>query len=417
MDLDWEGCFARSPYPAGWAALQNFKFFLRSLGQTTRVKICPKIAVSGFVDGKAHSIQTQVLGGVDRFDKASQANAGDLVVRIDGLRSPRALQFGVAGAFAAAGAVAAGGIWSLARTGAAVAGVAGLVGLYVALQGEDNLRQALKAPQWSGSQPVQLGAGPLPKSSPQPAEKLKELIAGNLRDFPASRQVVSLAGHGNHEQVGPLTYQDASAALQANPVEQVILDTCLGGQLEVLSRLAPWTRFVIASPQPIPALGLPFERMFAPDQLDKSPRDLASSWVEQARNITPSLAAWDCDKVCHELLPALDELGSCLAVEIKQGNRGEIRKTLRRSESPDWLSGRVDLGSFLQNLKTARLSQQTLRQAEKAHRAFSASLVQQQNEKTLTFHLARERTDETLPSGWRDFLTAADYRIKPGLFY
>lgn len=392
---------------------------------TAQVKIGPKIAVTGFVDGKAHSIQTQVLGGVDRFDRASRANQGDLVVRIDGRRSPRALQFGIAGAFAVAGAIAAGGVWSLASsavTGSggavAVAGVACLVGLYLAMQGEDNLRRALKAPQWNGSQPVQLGAGRLPPGPPEPGNKLKELLAGNLRDFPGSRQVVSLAGHGNHQQVGPLTYQDAAAALQGNRVEQVILDTCLGGQLEVLSRLAPWSRFVIASPQPIPALGLPFEKMFAPDQLDKSPRDLAGSWVDQATKITPSLAAWDCDKFCQQLLPSLDALGHCLKAEIELGHRGEVRKVLRSSHSPDrWFSGRVDLGSFLEKLKSSGLSQETLRQAEKAHQAFSASLVQQQNEKTLTFHLVRERHDETLPAGWRDFLKAADFRFKPGLFF
>ena len=381
----------------------------------------PKFAVSGFIDGKAHSIQTQVLGGVDRFEKASQANQGDLVVRIDGQRSPRALQFAAAGAFVATGAAVAGGTWIFASqallssgAGLAAAGLGGLLGLYVAMQGEDNLRQALKAPFWKGSQPVQLGSGPLPANCGKPAEKLKALIQSNLKDFPSSRQVVSLAGHGNHEQVGPLTYQQASQALQGNPVEQVILDTCLGGQLEVLSRLAPWSQFILASPQPIPAIGLPFEKMFAPEQLDKTPRELASSWVDQAKEITPSLAAWDCDQFRHSLLPALDQLGTQLAAEISGGGRSEVRRALKASKNPDRLpSGRVDLGSFLANLQTSAASPKTRELAAKAAHAFQASLVNHQNDKTLTFHLVRERGDQTLPTGWRDFLKAADYRFKP----
>lgn len=371
----------------------------------------PKFAVSSFIDAKAHSIQSQVLGGVDQFVQATRANQGDLVVRIDGPRSPRSLQLATAAGFVTAGAGLAAAGWALASYPGLAAG--GLLGLYVAFQAEDHLRQALKAPEWKGNQPHQLGQGPLAPSQGQPADKLKQLIQSNLKDFPSSRQVVSLAGHGNHEQVGPLHYQQAAQALSGNPVEQVILDTCLGGQLEVLARLAPWSQFMIASPQPIPAIGLPFEKMFAPDQLDKSPRQLAHTWVEQGSKITPSLAAWDSDKFRHSLLPALDQLGSKLASE----SRSEIRKALRKADTPDWLpSGRVDLGSFLKTLEQVQLRPETRKLVEQARQAFRDSLVHQQNHKTLTFHLKRERNDEALPQGWRDFLKAADFGVKPWLF-
>lgn len=386
---------------------------------TAGVKVSPKFAVSSFVDGKAHSIQAQVLGGVDRFEKASRASQGELVVRVDGQRSPRALQFAGAGAFVATGvAVAASSCYfaalSASGAGLAAAGLGSLLGLYIASQAEDGLRQGLKAPFWKGNGPVQLGSGPLPGGASAAPEQLKALVASNLRDFPSSRQVVSLAGHGNHRQVGPLSYEQAAGALQGNPVEQVILDTCLGGQLEVLSRLAPWSQFVLASPQPIPAVGLPFEKMFAPEQLDKTPRQLASSWVEQGASITPSLAAWDCQNFRQSLLPALDQLGTGLAAEIASGQRSVIRKALAHSKSPGRLpGGRVDLGSFLSNLQASSLSESTRKLAGRALEAFRSSLVNQQNEKTLTFHLVRERTDGTLPAGWRDFLKAADYRFKP----
>lgn len=373
-----------------------------------KISQTPKFAVSHFADAKAHSIQAQVLGGIDQFVKASEANQGDLVVRLDGSRSPRALQFATAAGFMATGAAVAGAGWALAGL-PGLAG-AGLLGLYVAFQAEDHLRQALKASEWAGSQPHQLGQGPLPTSQGQPGDRLKQLIQGNLKDFPSSRQVVSLAGHGNHEQVGPLSYQEAARALQGHPVEQVILDTCLGGQLEVLAKLAPWSQFMIASPQPIPAVGLPFEKMFAPDQLDKNPRQLAHSWVEQGSKITPSLVAWDSDQFSHSLLPALSELGSQLAKE----DRGQIRQALRKSDSPDWLpGGRVDLGSFLDSLEKVELRPETHELAQKAREAFRASMVHQQNRKTLTFHLQREQSDDSLPQGWRDFLKAADFRFKP----
>ncbi|MFN8609133.1 MAG: clostripain-related cysteine peptidase [Vulcanimicrobiota bacterium] len=381
----------------------------------------PSFAVSGFFDGKAHSIQSQVLAGVDRLERASRTNQGDLVVRVDGRRSPPALEFAKTAAFVATGAAAGYTLANLiaqnlmaAQAGLLGIGLGSLLGIYIAAQAEDSLRQALKAPAWDGKQPVQLGSGPRPASHGQPSNKLKSLLQSNLRDFPSSRQVVCLAGHGNHQQVGQLTYDGISQALQGNPVEQVILDTCLGGQLEVLARLAPWSKFVLASPQPIPARGLPLEEMFSPAQLARSPRELAGSWVEQARPFTPSLAAWDCDQFRHSLLPALDQLGARLTSEMTGDGRSQVRKALARSKNPDRLpSGRVDLGSFLDNLQKSSLSPETLELAGRAQQAFQTSLVNRQNDKTLTFHLGRERDDPGLPSGWRQFLKAADYRIKP----
>ena len=382
----------------------------------------PRVAVSAFVDGKAQSIQSQVLGGLDRFDKAAQASQGDLVVRVDGQRSPRPLQFAAAGAFATAGLALAGGGLALTATGAGlpIAAAAGLLGLYVASMAEDPLRQAVKIPQWKGDRPVQLGQGPLDPGPPgqAPTQRLKQLLLSNLGDFPHSRQVLCLAGHGNHHQVGPLAYQQVAQALQGNPVEQIVLDTCLGGQLEVLSRLAPWSQFITASCQPIPAVGLPFEKMFAPAQLQKNGRQLASSWVDQAKSVTPSLAAWDCDKFQHQLLPALDRLGNQLTQEIAQGHRPAIKSALAHSQSPDhWLSGRVDLGSFLEALTHSKVDPATRVHAETALQAFSESLVQSQNPKTLTFHLSRGSQDPTLPQGWRQFLQAAHFRLKPNWLF
>ena len=233
------------------------------------------MVVSAYVDAKAHSIQTQVLGGLDKFARAEEANHGDLLIRADGQRTPRPLQFATAAAFSASGLAIAG-------AGAALAGLPGA-------------------------------------------------IAGG-------------------------------------------------------------------------ALGLPLDGMFAPAQLDLSPRELASSFVDQASSLTPSFAAWDCEQFQSRLLPALDKLGHHLAHNV---DRSQVKAALVRASSPDWLpSGRVDLGTFL-----AALPQEPL--AQEAREAFRASLVNTQNEKTLTFHLSRERDDDSLPEGWREFLRAADFAVKP----
>ncbi len=345
------------------------------------------MVVSAYVDAKAHSIQTQVLGGLDKFARAEEANHGDLLIRADGQRTPRPLQFATAAAFAASGLAIAGAGAALAGLPGAIAG--GALGLYVASMAADPLQQALRAPAFQ----------PHPDGTP-PGERFQRLVQGSLRDFPSSRHVVCLAGHGNHEQVGPLFYDQAGGA----KVEQIVLNTCLGGQLEVLSQLAPWARYVSASCQPIPALGLPLDGMFAPAQLDLSPRELASSFVDQASSLTPSFAAWDCEQFQSRLLPALDKLGHHLAHNV---DRSQVKAALVRASSPDWLpSGRVDLGTFL-----AALPQEPL--AQEALEAFRASLVHTQNEKTLTFHLSRERDDDSLPEGWREFLRAADFAVKP----
>lgn len=386
------------------------------------MKVSPKVAVTAYFDGKAHAIQNQVLGGLDRFEKARQQSPQDLVVRVDGQRSPRALQFATAGAFALTGLAVVGGAVALGLAGAALAPVAGLgaLGVYIASLGEDSLRQGLKMPQWSGREPVQLGHGSIPSEVParQPGQQLQQLLQSNLRDFPSARQVVCLAGHGDHQQVGPLTYQAAAEALQGNKVDHLLLDTCLGGQLEVLSRLAPWSRFVIASSQPIPAIGLPLDKMFQPELLLQENGAQAQTWVEQARAITPSLAAWDSDKFCQEFLPALGQLGQQLEQEIHRGNRDSIKRALARSSSPErfWTS-KVDMGSFLRQLQGAELSPSARESVQKALQAFEASLVHSQNQRTLTFHLQRERQDLSLPEGWRGFLEVADFSRKPGFLF
>ena len=84
-----------------------FKISLSLARHNAEVKIsAPSFAVSGFFDGKAHSIQSQVLAGVDRLERASRTNQGDLVVRVDGRRSPPALEFAKTAAFVATGAAA-----------------------------------------------------------------------------------------------------------------------------------------------------------------------------------------------------------------------------------------------------------------------------------------------------------------------
>jgi hypothetical protein len=365
------------------------------------MKVSARVAVSAYFDGRAERIQSAVLAGIDRFERQVEAQPEQLAVRVTGQRSSRTFQ-GLAGlAWLAVGAagLAAGGV--LVASGALPVGAAvAALGTYLGSFSEYHLSQWNRAKDWSGGE---LELGRPPKSS-LPEASLASILEKQQQAYPSAQQVVYLAGHGNHQQVGPLGYRELAQQMQGQQVQHTVLNTCLAGQLEVMTQVAPWSRTILASPQPIPARGLPVEKMFASDMLAAAPSDRMKSWVEQSRGLTPSLLAIDGEQFCRQLLPALDKLGEVLSRQ----ERTTLVSVLRASRTPDWgLSERVDLGSFLEQLEK-RLD---CPEVQVAREALQDSILAVQNQRGLTFRLDPDA--EVVPPGWKAFLEKADRRYKP----
>lgn len=370
-----------------------------------------QVRVNAYIDGKSEHIEALKLNAVDRLERAQAASSGDMQTVIDGDRHTfqgDALRFTALGL--APAAVAAGLGWAASGSiGALVGGAVGLA-VFTAPAGFF-LHRALKAPQWPAESRLTVGQ-PTAESTPvsQPGvERLRNLVDSGTA--PDSRQVLFLSGHGDREVLAHMPLDDMSRAMRGSQMDVTILDACLQGQLEVMARLAPWAGLVLASPHKIKARGFDLEAVLQPAHLKaETPREMAIKMASECNSTTPSFAVIDTALLKSELLPALDTLGHELSHQLRQpGGRESITKALKGSLSTDGLvSRRVDLGSFLENLKETDLEALAL-----ARETFRRSVPYTKNEHSLSFHLSAGRDDQMLPSGWRTFLRELNVGFKP----
>ncbi|MCA9780609.1 MAG: hypothetical protein KC800_27985, partial [Candidatus Eremiobacteraeota bacterium] len=210
-----------------------------------------------------------------------------------------------------------------------------------------------------------------------------------------------------------MNLNELSAQMQGSKLDVTILDACLQGQLEVLTRMAPWAGVVLASPHKIKARGLELEKLLAPQTLAQaSPLDAATRMVQLEKSTTPSFAVVDTHRLQENLLPALDSLGRRLAESWDEGSVSrQVKGALADAVGTDGLfSRRVDLGSFLEKLGERQvLPEETSRAVE----SFRTTVPFQKNKHSVSFHLKAGRSDQTLPAGWRDFLQKLDLSFKP----
>lgn len=372
-----------------------------------------KVVVSAYIDGKSEHIEAMKLSAVARFEKAQEASSGRLKVVLDGQRhtfKSDALKFTALG-LAPAAATAAVGAQLAGTVGGVIGGVAGLT--LFALPCAHFLHRSLKAGQWQDGTRLPLGgkAEPSPVSEPGP-QRLRNLVDTSKASNPQARQILFLSGHGSIDEIAHMPWSKINESMKGSKLDATILDACLTSQLEVVSQMAPWAGLIMASPHKIKARGLELPKMLAPEHLEKT--DLRESVVEmakEARSTTPSWVVLDGQQIQKQFLPSLDELGKGLVSELRNGKRGDLKKVLAKSLSTDGLvSSRVDMGSFLKNLKDSGLAPE---QTTVACQSFQDCVPFQKNQHTMSFHLKKGRQEESLPQGWRDFLSELDIRFKP----
>lgn len=385
-----------------------------NISSTRSAGIRSRAVVSAYIDGKSQHIEALKLNAVDRLEKAQENSQGALSITLDGQRHSRlkdAALFAITG-LAPAALAAVAGFSGLGAGGALLGGALGVAAFTV--PAGYFLRRSLKAPQWKPETrwTPPAPAQPTPVTKPG-AQRLRSLVDQSGSAAPEARKLLFLSGHGNRTEVAHIQMDELASAMKGSNLDLTILDACLQGQLEVMTRLAPWAGLVLASPHKIKARGFDLEKMLRPEILNtESDLDMARLMTKVARATTPSFAVIDSEKLSKELLPSLGDLGRALALGLdRTTDRKAIKNALKDSLGTDGLvSRRVDLGSFLKNLKKQGvLSEQT----HKALESFSSAVPFQENEHSLSFHLKAGRDDETLPAGWREFLTKLDCGFKP----
>ena len=373
------------------------------------MKICSRpTVVSAYLDGKAFLIERQVLRGVDQFEKAQKVDP-NLQVVVDGQRRSRLAELGRFAALTLAPASLGLGLGvALAASGDPVAGMVlgGMVGLGLSSAGLKNLGLAFKAPRWKAGERYTVGKGSQPSPVPTAgATRLADLIRSNATQYPGVRHIAYLSGHGNGKAITEIPVAELPENLP--PVDLTVLDACKTAQLEVISRLAPWSRHLLTSVHEVPGKGFPIEAMLAK----------SDDFLSLARTAAPaavSLSLLDGVQFSRSLLPQLDVLGRQLVAELKAGNRHEIRRALAQSRNPDWLGPRVNLSDFLEKLeKRSALSAETRGAVSQARESLGETLLFTKNAHSLSFDLARGRTSDSLPEGWRNFLNEFDRNWKP----
>ncbi len=374
----------------------------------------PKVAISAYIDGKAHAIESLKLNAIARFVQAQTASQGDLVVTVDGQRhgpGSGSLKFAAAGLLPTALAGAAG--FALGGLPGAVAG-AGLGLACFALPAGFFLGRSLKALAWKSENRLTINGPSLPSPVPKPGvERLRSLVEESEQKYPQARQILFLSGHGDRHEIAQMSVKDIGQGMQGTKLDATVLDACLVGQLEVMAQLAPWAGLVLASPHKIKARGLELVEMLKPENLDKqNTQDFAVAMAREARSTTPSFAVVDTHHLKDALLPSLDDLGHSLAEGLKHPDSARlIKRSLARSQATDaLLSSRIDLGSFLKQLARHEVSPE---QTAPAILAFEKAVPFQKNRHTLSFDLKAGRSESSLPKGWRTFLETLNRSFKP----
>lgn len=223
----------------------------------------------------------------------------------------------------------------------------------------------------------------------------------SFSQWPQSRQLVYLSGHGFQTEVAGLSVERLASTVKG--AEMVLLDACNGGQVELLARLTDSARVAIASEHNVRGSGFPLERMFGQQDFASDPREMAADMVQAAALSRPasSLVAVDLEVLKKSLLPSLDRLGRQLQRISDGGFKSALQKAMADAETTDQTSPKVDLGSFLENLVDTPGLARRCSELPRTLQALDQTVVAMAGHGTLSFDTF---SPSHLPQGWRDFV-------------
>lgn len=241
------------------------------------------------------------------------------------------------------------------------------------------------------------------------AQRLREQVLENMKQYPNSRQVVLLSGHfePKSEKLAGLDTRDISRALSALPtsITTLISDGCYFGDVEQLAQLPPQVETAVVSQratslkeQLVLKNGVKAARLIPGLDLNNA-LEPTNTTAELARQVVTSgtghsgvaYSAVDMNNFRRELIPQLKSLAANLTPEDKSifASQARVAKDVPK----------VDLGHFLRDLSRSG-SAAVKPLAESTYKALEATIIARS--------VSQEHPQDTgLNVGW-EFLEASD---------
>lgn len=201
-------------------------------------------------------------------------------------------------------------------------------------------------------------------------ERAIDFIASQMKQYPGSTTVVHTVGHGlGYHASSGFDFKEYrnilnEATKQAGrPIDVLVVESCLEGNLETVIGTMPTARYVIVSEESIPATIIPnlMEKALNGQDSPTDARKFAEAMIQNAKGQQgiSTLAIVDMEKV-PALTQSVDDLGKLLTAEVRDGKTSGIAEAIKNT--PMYPAGRVegdmgqklgmgDLKQFAENLK------------------------------------------------------------------
>jgi len=183
-------------------------------------------------------------------------------------------------------------------------------------------------------------------------EAVSDFIAENIKKYPEGTVVVHFMGHGlMYRHVAGMSGTDFTRVLAqatekaGRPIDVLVLESCLVGNMETMNALKPYARYVVASEETINAGATTavFQKALQSSSArELTPRELATEMVRaaQGQKGIETYALIDTSQL-PRLNGTLNQVASTLTAEIRDSRGGPIQQALK--ETP--LYPKVDSGS------------------------------------------------------------------------
>jgi hypothetical protein len=224
-------------------------------------------------------------------------------------------------------------------------------------------------------------------------DKLTSYFSENLKKHPSARNMIYIHGHGSgYREAASLQSKELAKSLEDAAGESgekpdvLVLDFCLMGNIEAMAELKDSAKVAVVSEDIMPVHPYPIlDATAEASQKDGTPQDIGREIIKTAdetslqsekpeslkdkmiKNLVGfngkghyTLAAVDLEQMPF-LLHSMDNLGSSMNNEIKNGNLEELQRVNKENNAYTISEGNIfgDFGNFIDALSEADVSDET----------------------------------------------------------
>ncbi len=278
------------------------------------------------------------------------------------------------------------------------------------------------------------------------SESVKSQLVQAIRAYPNSLQVCWPFGHGlGHLSMASQPFPEFADGLKqaqqetGRPLDLVVFESCLMGNLEALTAMGTSSRYVLASEPSIridtPEGSIPMAEIV---EALGTPGDLSQKIAKTTQTLEgvndlhkpDQMTLFNLAELQQRFLPTLDSLGEQLSSEFEAGRGTEVMKAVEAATEVKNLLGikvLADLPTFLTKISESNLSQATQEKAVAALEAYDQAAPYRHHERRVKGHeglsfapygvsiqWGEEKLDtgvEGLPEGWKKFLAHSTQTI------